>query len=942
MPGLALRAAMGRSFCSRPGRRRRSGPDRAPAHILEALENRVLLKSVFAPVFGAETQKQDNGATVSSPSIDVIFWGSFWGGPGSAQSEAIRSAIETMAGSTYFNIVDQYGANSSGMFLNDTRFNTSEPNSSGITGQNIDDVVQDQIDNHGLPEPDDESHTQLYLVVTPPGIGESGQPNVGGFNQVGSDYDFPFDSDSIGEMWVSTFTGGSDPAGLGFNMDGFTSLFGHELAEIMTDFGGGGFKVNTPTAWGNTMLGGDDQIGDKEGNAYPYRMFNGINVQPLWSRADNAWVVDDGLAHTWNFTGNWNMSNPQFPFLQSNGKFALTLNGDQLAPITNDDLVALNGDAKGGVVVYFDGDVMDFDPGYLSGITLNLGAGTNTVELDSALPSGVTLSMNAHNPSGQLTLLGPNANTTWTLNDSNGAGTISVAGSGTPYSFRDATLLVGGTAGDTFRFINTSFPGHIDGGGGNDTIDLSQIAPGLAPTVDLQHQTIPLILNNGFTTINRIIGNASTTDTLLGPDTGQTWQITGPGSGTVAGYQFFGFSNLTGGAGDDTFAFQPGGSVPAITLSNGVLVGGNVDGGGGTNTLDYSALVGPVTVDFTTHTATGIGGTFADIQDVVGSQSPNDTIIGPDAAWVIDGTNSGTIDAGLPDAVTFSSFENLTGSGPANTFTFEPGGSVTGTLTGSPGGANTLDFSALPGPVSINFADGSAPGLIGAFTGITNVVSGPGGLNVAGPDTPTTWTITGPNTVSAFGFTFTNTPSITGGAANDTFQFLPGGSLSGKLDGGGGNNTLDDSQVPTNVMVDLAGHVATGIGQGIFNVQNVTGGRADNLLIGDANANTLVGGLGDNLLIGDTTIWDNNLTALTAIFAEWTRTDQSFNKRISDLINNGGHGLNGSYTLTKKTVMPDNATDMLVAGAGRNWFFQTKGQDILFGEDDNKDRVTTL
>src|SRR5262249_42416886 len=75
-------------------------------------------------------------------------------------------------------------------------------------------------------------------------------------------------------------------------------------------------------------------------------------------------------------------------------------------------------------------------------------------------------------------------------------------------------------------------------------------------------------------------------NTLVGADTPNTWTITGADSGTVNALAFRGFQNLAGGAAADSFVFQPGGSVSA-----------SVDGGGGSNALDYSHYVGDITVD---------------------------------------------------------------------------------------------------------------------------------------------------------------------------------------------------------------------------------------------------------------------------------------------------------------------------------------------------------
>src|SRR5262249_3652686 len=92
-------------------------------------------------------------------------------------------------------------------------------------------------------------------------------------------------------------------------------------------------------------------------------------------------------------------------------------------------------------------------------------------------------------------------------------------------------------------------------------------------------------------------------------NTSNIWKLTGPDNGTPNGLAFSNATALIGGSSADTFTFLPGGSIS-----------GNLDGGGG-DTLDYSNLAGPATVDFTTATATGIGGTFSGITNVIGSAS---------------------------------------------------------------------------------------------------------------------------------------------------------------------------------------------------------------------------------------------------------------------------------------------------------------------------------
>ena len=59
---------------------------------------------------------------------------------------------------------------------------------------------------------------------------------------------------------------------------------------------------------------------------------------------------------------------------------------------------------------------------------------------------------------------------------------------------------------------------------------------------------------------------------------------------------FTGISNLLGGTALDTFTFGPNGSI------------GSVNGGGGGDWLDYTALTTAVTVNLATGAATGVAG----------------------------------------------------------------------------------------------------------------------------------------------------------------------------------------------------------------------------------------------------------------------------------------------------------------------------------------------
>src|SRR5205814_2370905 len=102
---------------------------------------------------------------------------------------------------------------------------------------------------------------------------------------------------------------------------------------------------------------------------------------------------------------------------------------------------------------------------------------------------------------------------------------------------------------------------------------------------------------------------------------------------------------------------------------------------------------------------------------------------------------------------------------------------------------------------------GSVSGTLNGGSGTNTLVAGDG-TNV--------WTITGANAGNVSNGTstvaFASMQALTGGAGSDTFKLGSAGSVTGRLDGGGGTNTLDDSGKTTAVSVNLQTLTATGTG----------------------------------------------------------------------------------------------------------------------------------
>jgi hypothetical protein len=118
---------------------------------------------------------------------------------------------------------------------------------------------------------------------------------------------------------------------------------------------------------------------------------------------------------------------------------------------------------------------------------------------------------------------------------------------------------------------------------------------------------------SGTTSLAVSLDGGAGNNTLVGPDSANAWDITGTDAGTLDGaVAFTSFQNLTGGSGPDTFRFGDGQGVS-----------GTIDGGGGTNALDYSAYTSNVLVNLQTGSATGAGGGIANVQNVTGGAGSN-------------------------------------------------------------------------------------------------------------------------------------------------------------------------------------------------------------------------------------------------------------------------------------------------------------------------------
>lgn len=325
-------------------------------------------------------------------------------------------------------------------------------------------------------------------------------------------------------------------------------------------------------------------------------------------------------------------------------------------------------------------------------------------------------------------------------------------------------------------------------------------------------------------------------------------------------------------AGDDIFylnglglsiALQGGDGADSFKVTAVGAVSGQVDGGAGSDILDYALFHSPVTVNLQDRTATATGG-IVNIEGFVGSNLLLDTLVGANTTntWQMYGNNN----AGKLGSIQFSSFENWIGGSGADVFQIANARYLSGLIDGG-AGVNTLDYSGYTAGVAVNLGAGTATNVRGGMVNIANVMGGAGADTLIGD--------AGNNI-------------LLGNAGNDMLSGGPGGN--DVLVGGAGNDSL-------------------------------TGSLGRNLLIGGLGADTLTGGGGEDILIGGTTNHDAKVSALQSLMAEWGRTDLTYQQRIDHLNGKTSGGANGSLYLKANTVKDDGTADRLTGLAGLDWFW---------------------
>jgi Ca2+-binding RTX toxin-like protein len=350
-------------------------------------------------------------------------------------------------------------------------------------------------------------------------------------------------------------------------------------------------------------------------------------------------------------------------------------------------------------------------------------------------------------------------------------------------------------------------------------------------------------------------------------------QAVGGGAGSDT---FVSIENLEGSAFNDTLTGDSGNNVLSGLSGDDMLVGGagndTLDGGAGNDTASYAGASGPITIGLSNAAAQAVGGgqgsdTFIAVENIIGSQFADtlsgdgnanmftggigDDVLngggGSDTAVYSDATGAVSVDlniTGHAQAIgggdgsdTLNSIENVVGSNFNDVLLGDGGANI---LTGNKGddvlnggaGIDTASYAYASGGVTVDLNIAGTAQNVGGGEGTDTLI---GIENVIGSNY---------DDVLIAG---TQTTIVYGGGGND----LLSGKMTGQtLDGGAGIDTVDFSNAPATMIVDLS------IDSGVTNATIIHGGGSEVLLnIENLHGSAFFDRFQDNA--ADNTFWGN-------------------------------------------------------------------------------------
>jgi Ca2+-binding RTX toxin-like protein len=505
--------------------------------------------------------------------------------------------------------------------------------------------------------------------------------------------------------------------------------------------------------------------------------------------------------------------------------------------------------------------------------------------------------------------------------------------------------VTGGLGDDAF--VGTSSDNVIDGGSGLDSVSYESATGGVNVNLDTGVVTGAAGADT-LTSIEDVTGSGF--DDTLNGTAASNMILAGAGADAIVSGG--GDDVIDGGVGTDTLSYASLIASVSVNLQTGVVTGATqdtlsnvenitgtgfddafvtnaasnfIDGGAGSDTVDYSSTVGDMSVDLSSGLVLGGGG--ADIllsvenlltgsgDDVVSASSSDNVIDGgagldkvsySSASGAVNINLDTGVVAGASGADTLISVEGVMGSGFDDIIV----SGADGNFIDGGAGDDLVDYSTSTSGVAVNLSLASNSG--GAAGDVLLNIEGITGSDYAD-------TITGDDGAN----------TLIGGLGDDT---IDGGNGIDVLDGADGFDTLDYGNSTYAVQVDLtAGTSVSVVGNDtISGFESVLGSVGNDDMFGDGLSNVLIGGLGNDLLDGrggvDSTDYTDSASGVNVNLLTGVATGGAGTDTLVSIENVTGSS-------HRDTLTGDAADNVLMGGADIDTLAGGLGNDTLDGGD---------
>lgn len=387
----------------------------------------------------------------------------------------------------------------------------------------------------------------------------------------------------------------------------------------------------------------------------------------------------------------------------------------------------------------------------------------------------------------------------------------------------DGSDILNGPAADAIWTITANGEGNVTSGNAETRFNgIERFFGGSgADSFVVESVTTPLELSGGLG-VNSLSANSN--DAAVD----NQWIIDGINSGSLNELiSFSAIRSLIGNGGEDRVTFLEGAQIGSVSTGLGddtfILAAGInadlLDAGDGQDTLNLNGINFIYT--YLNELISGDGNYIATGFEVESNEGGSKRVVGVDgydAEWIIDDEGSVLVNAqqnGTTQTNRFVGVTRLEGASGNDTFILR-GGYVEDRILGGQGGTDTL---------------------------------------VADTSADNTWSISGSNSGSvAFGAdgeqVFDAIANLVGGSDKDVFVLTTGGSISGIIDGGAGEDELRIEDITAENRWDLGPQNFLNSGNAFQAIEVLVGNSNNDIfnIIGDTDVLSLDGGLGGNVL----------------------------------------------------------------------------------------------